>query len=177
MCRSMYSDMSKRSISTPMMEASCLATSVLPTPVGPVNRYEPIGILTEHDTLQIRFQGFQRNDVVAGNLFRGDARNLGDHGFHILDANLLLAFVGRQQPLGRAGFVDHVDRLVRQFPVCDVAIRQLNRRLDGVIGVAQAVEILETGFQARQDFNGVRHSRFHHVDFAEPAAERAVLRR
>ncbi len=36
--RSIYSDMSKRISSTPMMAASCLATSVLPTPVGPLNR-------------------------------------------------------------------------------------------------------------------------------------------
>ena len=36
--RSMYSDMSKRSSSMPMMFASERATSVLPTPVGPANR-------------------------------------------------------------------------------------------------------------------------------------------
>jgi hypothetical protein len=36
--RSMYSDMSKRSSSTPRIEASWRATSVLPTPVGPENR-------------------------------------------------------------------------------------------------------------------------------------------
>ena len=41
--RSMYSDMSKRTSSTPMMKASCRATSVLPTPVGPEKRNEPIG--------------------------------------------------------------------------------------------------------------------------------------
>ena len=37
-CFSMYSDMSKRISSTPSVSASCLATSVLPTPVGPANR-------------------------------------------------------------------------------------------------------------------------------------------
>src|SRR5471032_177228 len=42
--RSMYSDMSKRISSMPRMKASCLATSVLPTPVGPENRKEPIGL-------------------------------------------------------------------------------------------------------------------------------------
>ena len=36
--RSMYSDMSKRNSSTPSEDASCRATSVLPTPVGPANR-------------------------------------------------------------------------------------------------------------------------------------------
>jgi len=39
----MYSLMSKRRNSTPSTRASCLATSVLPTPVGPENKYEPIG--------------------------------------------------------------------------------------------------------------------------------------
>ena len=34
----MYSDMSKRISSMPMVAASCRATSVLPTPVGPQNR-------------------------------------------------------------------------------------------------------------------------------------------
>jgi hypothetical protein len=36
--RSMYSDMSKRTSSMPRQYASCRATSVLPTPVGPENR-------------------------------------------------------------------------------------------------------------------------------------------
>ena len=40
----MYSDMSKRNSSTPMMLASWRQTSVLPTPVGPENRNEPIGL-------------------------------------------------------------------------------------------------------------------------------------
>jgi hypothetical protein len=43
--RSMYSDMSKRINSMPMILASCRVTSVLPTPVGPANRKEPMGFL------------------------------------------------------------------------------------------------------------------------------------
>src|SRR3979409_2207619 len=39
----MYSDMSKRISSTPMMKASWRATSVLPTPVGPEKRKLPTG--------------------------------------------------------------------------------------------------------------------------------------
>ena len=39
----MYSDMSKRISSTPRQYASWRATSVLPTPVGPLNRKLPIG--------------------------------------------------------------------------------------------------------------------------------------
>ncbi len=40
----MYSDMSKRTSSMPSCRASCLVTSVLPTPVGPANRKLPIGL-------------------------------------------------------------------------------------------------------------------------------------
>jgi hypothetical protein len=39
----MYSDMSKRISSMLRMRASWRVTSVLPTPVGPVNRKEPMG--------------------------------------------------------------------------------------------------------------------------------------
>ncbi len=40
----MYSDMSKRTSSTPKAFANCRATSVLPTPVGPAKRNEPTGL-------------------------------------------------------------------------------------------------------------------------------------
>ena len=40
----MYSDISNRVSSIPMVWASWRATSVLPTPVGPENKYEPIGL-------------------------------------------------------------------------------------------------------------------------------------
>ena len=39
----MYSDMSKRRSLIPSVLLNCLAASVLPTPVGPENKYEPIG--------------------------------------------------------------------------------------------------------------------------------------
>ena len=42
-CRSMYSDMSKRTSSTPSRIASWRVTSVLPTPVGPARRKQPTG--------------------------------------------------------------------------------------------------------------------------------------
>ena len=41
----MYSDISNRINSTPMMRASCLANSVLPTPVGPLKRKLPMGLV------------------------------------------------------------------------------------------------------------------------------------
>ena len=37
-CLSIYSDMSNLTSFTPVASANCLATSVLPTPVGPENK-------------------------------------------------------------------------------------------------------------------------------------------
>ena len=42
-CLSMYSDISNLTNSIPIIDASCLLTSVLPTPVGPENKKEPTG--------------------------------------------------------------------------------------------------------------------------------------
>ena len=42
----------------------------------------------------------------------------------------------RQQHLRRARLVDHVDRLVGQLAVVDVARRQFDRRLDRLVGVS-----------------------------------------
>ena len=39
----MYSDISNRNSSTPIISDSCLETSVFPTPVGPEKRNDPIG--------------------------------------------------------------------------------------------------------------------------------------
>ena len=83
----MYSDMSKRLSSMPMISASWRATSVLPTPVGPENRKLPIGlsgsrrparlsfiavdehldrlVLAEDDALQVLLEAGERGLVVA----------------------------------------------------------------------------------------------------------------
>ena len=51
---------------------------------------------------------------------------------HLVELLLELGHLGRRhvgrEPRPRAGLVDHVDRLVRQEPVGDVALRQLGRR-------------------------------------------------
>ena len=80
-----------------------------------------------------------------------------------------------QQHLRGAGLVDHVDRLVGQLAVVDVARRQLHRRLDGVVGVAELVELLEVGLQALHDLDRVGHRRLVDVDLLEAAHERPVL--
>ncbi len=77
--------------------------------------------------------------------------------------------------LGRARLVDHVDRLVGQLAVVDVAGRQVNRRADRVRRVADVVMLLEIGLEALEDLERVLDRRLVHVDLLEPAAERAVL--
>ena len=107
--------------------------------------------------------------LLAGTRYRGDGR------FDFLDANRFLALVLGDQHLRRARLVDHVDRLVRQLAVMDVARRQLHRSLDGFVGVFQPVIILEIGLQALEDRNRVFHRRLVDVDLLETPDQRAVL--
>ena len=89
--------MSKRMNSLPSCSASCFASSVLPTPVGPVNRKQPertlgrsesgartldrLGdqvhglVLAEHDALERFFERPQPFAIGGRRLARGDARH------------------------------------------------------------------------------------------------------
>ena len=82
---------------------------------------------------------------------------------------------GRPQHLRRADLVDHVDRLVGQLAVVDVARRQLDRRLDGVVGVGDVMVLLVDRLQALHDLDGVGDRGLRHVDLLEAADQRAVL--
>ena len=99
----------------------------------------------------------------------------GDRRLDLLDADRLLALGLGQQHLRGAGLVDHVDRLVRQLAVVDVARRQLDRRLHRLVGVAHLVELLEIGLQALEDLHRVGDARLVDVDLLEAAHQRAVL--
>ena len=71
--------------------------------------------------------------------------------------------------------VDHVNRLVRQFPVAHVTRRKLHRRFHGSIGVAHIVEVFVIGLQAFQNLNRILNRRLVHIDLLEPAHQGAVL--
>src|SRR3546814_12463012 len=75
----------------------------------------------------------------------------------------------------RADLVDHVDRLVRQLAIVDVARRQFHRRLDRVGGVFDVVMLLERAAQPGQDLDRVLARWFVDVDLLEPAQHGAVL--
>ncbi len=113
--------------------------------------------------------------VVLRHRLRRDARHRRDRRLDLLDADRLLALGLGQQHLRGAGLVDHVDRLVGQLAVVDVARRQLHRGLHRLVGVAELVELLEIGLQPLEDFDRVRDARLVDVDLLEAAHERAVL--
>ena len=135
------------------MCASCLATSVFPTPVGPENRKQPIGFSgwpkPERESLIVlasvsmavscpKTTSFKsRVKILQLLLIRrrnAAGRNLGDLGddfFNIFRADRLLALVHWKNLDGRADFVDNVDGFIRQLPVIDVLGRKLDRRSNG----------------------------------------------
>ena len=113
--------------------------------------------------------------VVLRHGLRRDARHGRDGGLDLLDADGLLAPALRQQHLRRAQLVDHVDRLVGQLAVVDVARRKLHRRLDGVVGVFELVVRLEVGLEPLHDLDGVRDRRLVDVDLLEAPHQRAIL--
>ena len=117
----------------------------------------------------------QHLGVVLGDGLRRDARHRGDGRLDLFHADRLLALGLRQKHLRGAGLVDHVDRLVGQLAVVDVARRQFDRRLHRFAGVAQLVELLEIGLEALEDLDRVGDARLLDVDLLEPADQRAVL--
>src|SRR5512138_3697625 len=128
-CFSMYSDMSKRMNSTPSTCASCLASSVLPTPVGPANRKLPVGLF-------------------------GLPRPARDSLMTVASCSIALSWPKMSRfssPSRFASFVDHVDRLVGEMRAADVARRQLDRRLDRSVGVLDVVVLLVAALETLQD--------------------------
>ena len=179
------------------MRASCRASSVLPTPVGPANRKLPIGlsggaqarprqldrrrdlvdrgVLAEDHPLQLGVERLQRAAVVARHRLHRHARHLGDDRFDLLRADRLGPLLRRQQLLRRAGLVEHVDRLVGQVQVLQVLRRQRHGRLERLVGVDDAVMHLVVRAQPPQDLERLGLGRLEHVDLLEPARQRAIL--
>src|SRR6266568_2280213 len=74
-----------------------------------------------------------------------------------------------------AGLVDEVDGLVRQEPVGDVAVGQVGRGHQRLVGERHAVVRLVAVAEALQDLDGVGHCGLVHRDGLEPALQRRVL--
>ena len=159
----MYSDMSKRSSSTPMSGRKLLGNFGLADAGrtreqiaadrlfrfaqararhldGRRQRRDRL-VLAEHDTLQIvlevatspRHRTSTPTSAGCAPWWQRSPRSPCTLIF-------FLRLPSRHQHLRGAGLVDHVDRLVRQLAVVDVLRRQLDRRLDRVVGVLDLVD-------------------------------------
>ena len=132
-------------------------------------------LLSVDDAFQRIGEMFENFGIVLRHGLRRNPRHGGDRGLDFLDADRFLALVFRNQHLARAGLVDHVDRLVRQFAIMNVAGRKLHRRFHCLGRVAHLVELLEIGLQPLHDLDGVFDRRLVDVDFLEAADQRPVL--
>ena len=141
---------------------------------GTCQRVDRFVLAIDH-AFEIGFQRFDRLRVIFRHLFGRDARNLSDDGFDLFHANRLATFAFRYQPLRSAGFVDHVNRFVRQFAVGHISGRQLNSGADGVIGIAEAMKVFESRLETRQDFHGVFDVRLDDINLAKAARQGAVF--
>ena len=88
--------------------------------------------------------------------------------------------VGSRSAIGfrrcaRAGLVDDVDGLVGQMTLVDVARGELGGRAQRLVGVGDAVVLLEARLETEEDLDGLGHRGLDHVDLLEAPRERVVL--
>ena len=81
----------------------------------------------EHYAPEIFAEVFQHVEIAGTHRVRRDTRNLGDDVLDVVDTNGLFTLARRLQPALCACLVDHVDRLVGQMTVVDVARRGSDR--------------------------------------------------
>ena len=137
-------------------------------------RFDRAVLAVDHE-LQVALQVAQHVPVAARDRLRRDA---GDPRHDILDVrhgHRRFALGLRLQPQARTRLVDHVDGLVGQVTIVDVARRQLRRRGQRLILVADAVVLLEARAQPTQDLDGFGNRRLDDIDLLEAARERMVL--
>ena len=132
-------------------------------------------VLAEDHALERAFEVLEHRGIVLRDGLRGDAGDLGDDRLDLLRSDGLPPLGLGHEMLRRARLVDHVDRLVGELAVMDVARRQLHRRLDRLGRVADVVVLLEVGLEAREDLDRVLDRRLVHVDLLEAPRQRAVL--
>ncbi|MNK55171.1 hypothetical protein D3C87_741790 [compost metagenome] len=132
-------------------------------------------VLAKDHGLQVAIKGGELAAVVVGDGLRRDARDLGYDIFDVHLADHLFLARTRQQALGGAGLVDHVDGLVGQVAVVDEAGGQLRCGRQRGSRIAHAVVLFEATLQAAQNLHGLFDAGLGHVDLLEPARQRMVL--
>ena len=132
-------------------------------------------VLAEHHRIQVALEVTQALPVGGRDVLGRDAGDLGHHRFDVLDRDHLAPAMGRQQHLGGADLVDHIDGLVRQLAVGDEARRQAHGGVDGIDGVAYPVVLLVIGLEPLEDLDRFLDRRLVDVDLLEAADQRPVL--
>ncbi|MNE39563.1 hypothetical protein D3C80_1335230 [compost metagenome] len=132
-------------------------------------------VLTINDRAQFLFEIGENHLVVLGHCLRGNAGHRCDGGLDLLFGDQLATLGSGQQHLRGTGFVDHIDRLVRQLAVGNVAGRQFDGSLDRLVGISEVMIILEIRLQTLHDRDGVIDRRLIDVDFLETTHQCAVL--
>ena len=102
-----------------------------------------------------------------------------DFDLHLEDPALLLVQLLRKgihlRLDERAGFIDQIDRLIREKTVRNIPVGQHRRAHERVVHDLDAVVDLVALFQASQDRDGVLHGRLRHKDRLEAALQSGVL--
>ena len=132
-------------------------------------------LLAEDHGPEVAIQVLQRVAFIAGDRLGRYPRDLGDDVLDFAGSDHLLLFRFGLDALRRAGLVDHVDRLVGQVAVVDVAGGEFGRSGQGAERVFDPVVRLETRFQAAQDGHRLFHAGFLHVDLLESPRQRVIL--
>jgi hypothetical protein len=155
-------DADHRRSSSNRNSASALASSVLPTPVGPRNRNEPIGRFGSCRPARAR---------RTARATRHDRLVLADDAL----AQALLQLAHDLHLEARRGLVDQVDGLVGQEAVGDVAVRERGGRDERRVLDADAVVDLVALLEAAQDRDRVLDVGSPDEHRLEAALERGVL--
>ena len=132
-------------------------------------------VLTENNAFQRVFEIFQHLGIVFGDVLRRNACDFGHHRFDLFRGDRFAAFAFSHEMLRGARFVDHVDRLVGQFAVVDIARGKFHSGFDRIGRVADVVVLFEIGFETLKDFHRIIDRRFVDVDFLETTRQRAVF--
>ena len=100
---------------------------------------------------------------------------LAQGGELLVDRGYLGHIAGAMDALTATRLIDEVDRLVGKEAVGEVAIGQVGRRDDGLVGEAHRVVGLVAVLETHQDLDGLADRRLVDLDRLEPALEGGVL--
>ena len=132
-------------------------------------------VLAEYHHLEIAFQITQQVFVAGGDVLRRNPRNVGHHVFDVRHLDGALTLIFRLQSLPCAGFVNHVNGLVRQVAIGDVPVCQLGGNPQSLVGVGQVVVLLKVRLEPFQDLVGILNAGLVDVDLLETPGQGTVF--